>query len=62
MKQKTTYDQTCPHCNRKITDLWDHDWHGTNYIEIACPHCGREIEVTAETSYIITGQTTTTCG
>jgi len=48
-----TYDETCPWCEKRLTDLWDHDWTGTNYIEIECAHCGRPISVLAEVSYVL---------
>jgi len=48
-----TYDETCPHCGRKITDLWDNNWVGKIFIEIECPHCGQDIWVKAEVVYTI---------
>ena len=48
-----SYDETCPWCKERLTDLWDHNWVGKCEIEIECVHCGRPISVLAEVSYVI---------
>ncbi len=47
-------EETCPHCNQKITDIWDYGWEpGQEAVSTECPHCEKPITILAETRYYV---------
>lgn len=50
-----TYNETCPHCGKRLTELYEYFPKGDNKVDIECGWCERSIAITQTTdvSYLI---------
>lgn len=44
-----TYDETCPHCGKRLKDLYEYFPKGDDTVEVECGWCEKPLEITLTT-------------